>query len=50
MFSSPIELAITSIGADMLTEIFIGVLAVVFAMAVIWKRGNQHHGFTQYVQ
>ena len=48
MFSSPIELAITSIGADMLTEIFIGVLAVVFAMAVIWKRGNQNHGFTQY--
>ncbi|PNE04192.1 hypothetical protein A15D_00372 [Alcanivorax sp. MD8A] len=48
MFSSPIEFAITSIGAGLLTEIFIAVLVVVFGMAVVWKRGNQHHGFTQY--
>lgn len=48
MFSSPIESAITSIGAGLLTEIFIAVLVVVFGMAIVWKRGNQHHGFTQY--
>ena len=48
MFSSPIESLITSIGAGLLTEIFIGALVVVLGLAIHWKRTNQHHGFTQY--
>jgi hypothetical protein len=49
MLSQPIELAITSVGAGILTDVFIAVLVVVFAAGVHFKRGNHHHAFTQYI-
>lgn len=48
MFAKSIEQIIVATGADLLTEIVVGLLVVLFVLAFHWKRTNQHHAFTQY--
>lgn len=48
MLSAPIERAITVVGADILTDVFIVVLVAAFLAGIHFKRANKHHAFSQY--
>lgn len=48
MFSSLLETAVASVEVNLITNVFLGTLLLVFAVACVWKRGNKHHPFTQY--
>lgn len=48
MFASPLEKAIASLQASVVTDFFIGILLLVFVLACALKRTNKLHGFTQY--
>lgn len=48
MFSAPLENAVASVEVGLVTDIFVGLLLLVFLLACVWKRLNKHHSFTQY--
>jgi DNA anti-recombination protein RmuC len=48
MFASPLEKAIASLQASVVTDFFIGILLLVFVLACVLKLTNKLHGFTQY--
>lgn len=48
MFSAPLENAVASVEIGLVTDVFIGILLVVFFVSCAWKRSNKHHPFTQY--
>lgn len=48
MFSAPLENAVASVEVGLVTDVFIGLLLLVFLLACVWKRLNKHHAFTQY--
>lgn len=49
MFSAPLENAVASVEIGLVTDVFLGLLLAVFLLSCVWKRGNKHHPFTQYV-
>lgn len=48
MFSAPLENALAAMQADSLTDVFIGLMVIVFALACFCKRNNKVHAFTNY--
>lgn len=48
MISQPIEAFLSGLQAQTLTDVFIVFMVVAFICALIFKRSNKAHGFTQY--
>ena len=48
MFSNPIESGISTLGASVLTDVFLVVMFISFAMSAYWKKTDKHAAFTQY--
>lgn len=49
MLATPIELFISSAGASAITDAFIIIILATFIAAIVAKRSDKAHGFTQYV-
>lgn len=49
MLAQPIESFISGMGASAMTDVFIVIIAITFIAAIIAKRSDRAHGFTQYV-
>jgi ABC-type transporter Mla subunit MlaD len=49
MLAQPIESFISGMGASVMTDGFIAIIAITFIAAIIAKRSDRAHGFTQYV-
>lgn len=48
MFAAPLESLVSSLNVTSVTDVFIGLLLLVFLMACVLKRTDSLHGFTQY--
>ena len=48
MLAQPIESFISGMGASAMTDGFIVIIAITFIVAIIAKRSDRVHGFTQY--
>lgn len=48
MLTTTIETLLLGVGPEMLTQVFLILLAVAFVVAVVLKKGNRAHSFTQY--
>jgi hypothetical protein len=49
MLAQPIESFISGMGASVMTDGFIVIIAITFIAAIVAKRSDRAHGFTQYV-
>ena len=48
MFSNPIESGISTLGAPVLTDVFLVVMFISFILSAYWKKTDKHTAFTQY--
>ena len=49
ILAQPIESLISATGTTVMTDALIIIIGVTLAAAIVAKRGNKAHGFTQYV-